>query len=254
MSALAEFQTRFSAALLGTRMDEIEGVARQPGFQVYRNTVVKGLIDVLQANYPAVERLVGADWFQAAAKVYALQNLPREAPLALYGADFPRFLQSFEPAASLPYLSGVAQLDRWWSEAHFARDEACLEASELSLLTVTELGNLQLSLHPATRFGLLQHSAVTIWQCNRPPAVAPDSLEVDDSEEAVLITRPHGAVQTLRLAPNGLQFLQLIDSGASLNAAATQVLQTDDRADIAALLAQLLNAGALTATTAEKIQ
>jgi hypothetical protein len=33
--------------------------ARQPGFAVYRNTVLKGCIDALQANYPTVHALVG---------------------------------------------------------------------------------------------------------------------------------------------------------------------------------------------------
>jgi hypothetical protein len=33
-----------------------------PALAVYRNTVAKGCIDALQANYPAVHTLVGSDW------------------------------------------------------------------------------------------------------------------------------------------------------------------------------------------------
>ena len=33
----------------------------QPAFAVYRNTVMKACIDALQANYPAVTRLVSEE-------------------------------------------------------------------------------------------------------------------------------------------------------------------------------------------------
>ena len=37
---------------------------------------MKGCIDALQANYPAVTRLVGEEWFRAAAAVYVRQAPP----------------------------------------------------------------------------------------------------------------------------------------------------------------------------------
>lgn len=77
---LADFQDRFAQALFGAEEDadpEVASLARQPGFAVYRNTVIKGRIDALQANYPSVTRLVGEAWFRAAAAIYANMDRSR---------------------------------------------------------------------------------------------------------------------------------------------------------------------------------
>ena len=57
---LSTFQDGFSAALLGPPADApwLSALESQPGFAVYRNTVLKGCIDALQANYPTVCQLL----------------------------------------------------------------------------------------------------------------------------------------------------------------------------------------------------
>lgn len=252
MSALAEFQDRFFSALLQGSAQDVPASAAEPRFQIYRNTVIKGLIDVLQANYPTVERLVGAEWFQSAARVYALRHLPKEAPLSLYGEEFPTFLEKFEPAAALPYLSHVAQLDRCWTEAHFAADAPCLTATELASLQAETLGALCVQFHPAARLGVCKHSAVTIWRCHRPPAVPPDSLDVDGGDEAALIARPHGAIEIMPLTQAEWIFVSQLRTGATLNDAAMQALEFDVQTNIANLLAQLLRAGAFAALSTQE--
>jgi hypothetical protein len=69
--SLTQFQDQFAQALFSAEAGpEIAPLACQPGFAVYRNTVMKGCIDALQANYPSVMRLVGEEWFRAAAALY----------------------------------------------------------------------------------------------------------------------------------------------------------------------------------------
>jgi len=112
---LRRFQDAFAYALLepetaAGRAPDIAALVHQPGFAIYRNTVIKGCIDALQSNYPAVARLVGDEWFRAAASIYARANLPTHPALVQYGEGFEGFLSGFEPAAELPYLPGVARL------------------------------------------------------------------------------------------------------------------------------------------------
>jgi len=92
-ATLAQFQDDFIRALRDPDRPA------PPAFAVYRNTVMKGCIDALQANYPAVARLVGEEWFRAAAAVYVREHLPRTPMLLEYGAGFADFLARFEPAA-----------------------------------------------------------------------------------------------------------------------------------------------------------
>ncbi len=105
---LADYQDDFAQALLAddpcSASPALAHLVTQPGFAIYRNTVLKGCIDALQANFPAVARLVGDEWFRAAAAVYARRELPSAPILLSYGRTFPEFLAGFEPAdgASLP--------------------------------------------------------------------------------------------------------------------------------------------------------
>ena len=67
--ALDRFQSEFWRNLWAEPDAEAApgNVASQPGFAVYRNTVVKGCADALLSLYPSVHRLTGDAWMQAVA-------------------------------------------------------------------------------------------------------------------------------------------------------------------------------------------
>lgn len=242
MSALAEFQSEFARALLNPNATLRNRVG--VGLAVYQNTVMKGLVDVLRANYPTVERLVGTEWFESIALLYARNNLPQQPVLALYGAAFPAFVDEPAKAHGLHYLSAVAQLDRLWTETHFAADAAVLQAADLQGGSPDQLPAIKLRRHAATRVAWLPHSAMSIWQHNRPPAQPSDAFEIDDVEQGMLLTRPYGAVLATQISRIEYEFLQHLRSDMSLGEAAIAVLQQYPQADVAAVLAKLLQAGA----------
>jgi len=245
---LATFQDAFAAALLAAEpAGELAGIASQPGFAVYRNTVMKGCIDALQANYPAVARIVGEEWFCAAAAVYARASLPRHPSLLDYGADFAQFLSGFAPAAELPYLASVARLDRFWTEAHAARDEAPVPASALARLSRDALGGTVLRPHAAARWAwFAEIPTYTLWQRNRFAAegVAIDLSALEWRGEGALVLRPDSVVTHLQLDAAGCAFLDACAAGRDIGAAALEALARDPRADLAQMMQRLLEAGA----------
>lgn len=88
---LADFRTQFVQALFSAEADaarEIAKLVAQPGFAVYRNTVIKGRIDALQANYPAVARLIGEEWFRAAAAIFGERSTIGKGPWLQTTSDF----------------------------------------------------------------------------------------------------------------------------------------------------------------------
>jgi len=249
---LAEFQDAFAQALLADAETgaglpiAIAALAAQPGFAVYRNTVLKGCIDALQANYPAVARLVGDEWFRAAAAVYARENLPTHPTLLDYGAGFAGFLERFAPAAELPYLTDVARLDRLWSNAHVAADALPLDPAGLAALMPEETALVRLRLHPAARWRWFDESPIySIWSRSR----AGDGTigEVDWHGEGALLTRPAAEVRQAPLDHAGVAFLDACARGESIAAAVLAALDIDPGADFPALLARLLDAGAFSA-------
>lgn len=244
--ALARFQDAFAHALHAPDAEPaavVAALAAQPAFAVYRNTVMKGCIDALQANYPAVRRLVGEEWFRAAAAIHVREALPAEPTLLRYGADFIRFLARFEPAAELPYLSGVARLDRYWTESHSAATAEALDPAALAGLLPGELANTVLHPHPAARWAWFPDAPIyTIWSRNR--ADAPVEPDLDWRPEGALIVRPRDAVEWLVLNAAGCAFLDACAAGGTLGEAAQAALQAQGDADLALLLAALLKAGA----------
>jgi len=250
-SRLARFQDGFAQALLAPEpaavpdlAPEIAALARQPGFAVYRNTVMKGCIDALQANYPSVSRLVGDEWFRAAAAIFAHEQLPTQATLMHYGLAFAEFLARFEPAAELPYLPGVARLDRCWTESHSAWDETALLPGALAGLTREALASTVLQPHCAARWAWFDQLPVyTIWRRNREGSE--DESDIDWQGEGALLTRPRSVVQWRRLDAAGCAFLDACADGRPLAAAAGAALAARQDADLAALMKTLLEAGAI---------
>lgn len=247
---LSAFQDGLAAALHPGRPivalpPWLAALAAQPGFAVYRNTVTQGCLDALRANYPTVHRLLGDDCFDGAALAFMRRHPPRDARLRLYGAGFAGHLARWRPSAALPYLPGVARLDRLWSESHGAADAPGAEPALLASLAPEALGRLRLRPHPAARWlWCAGHPAYTLWRRHREgePLDAPLAWR----GEGALFTRPEDAVRWCALDAAGCTLLAHCARGLPLGHAATATLRRHPEADLSALLAGLLRAGALT--------
>jgi Putative DNA-binding domain len=244
--SLAGFQQDFGRALFDDG-DSPLALTSQPGFSVYRNTVMKGCVDALEANYPSVARLVGPDWFHAAAALYVRAEPPRDARLQRYGEGFAAFLRGFTPAADLPYLGFVAQLDRGWTESHVAADARPADAGWLAGLAPESLGATVLRPHPAARWAWFDDMPVySIWQRNRSDDAAQhDGLPWQG--EGALLTRPDAAVCWGPLGRGGCAFLNTCAAGRPLGDAAEAALAAEAGIDLTATLSHLLQRGALIA-------
>src|SRR4051812_11879947 len=116
-----EQQTTYTAAFAPALLDpacDVPAVIAGPNgkaatrrFNVYRNNVTVSLIDALAAIYPAVQRLTGADFFRAMARCHVRSNPPTSPLLFDYGHDFPRFIERYDHAQSLPWLADVARIE-----------------------------------------------------------------------------------------------------------------------------------------------
>jgi hypothetical protein len=245
---MARFQGAFTAALFnpGEPSPAIAELVSQPAFTVYRNTVMKGCGDALEANFPSVVRLVGAPWFRAVALDYATWQPPDDASLLNYGRSFPDFLELCAAARELSYLSGVARLDRYWIESHVAGEADC-DPSFLAALAPEELGATAVAPHPAARWRWFPEQPIyTIWSRNRTSEAATGGLDLQWHGEGALLTRPGDPVLWRAASQGECVFLDACAvPGATLagTAAATLALQAD--IDLARLLAGLLGAGAL---------
>ncbi|MGI9449458.1 MAG: HvfC/BufC N-terminal domain-containing protein, partial [Geminicoccaceae bacterium] len=170
MPSLFDVQTDFIDALKDPDRQAPEALVKSPDdqrpkrrFDVYRNNVAVGMIEALRATFPAVERLVGGDFFSAAARVFLDQEPPRSPLLFRYGQTFGNFLDAFPPATSVPYLGDVARLEWARLEAYHAADREPLAIDALGALPENEMGQVTFELHPSLALIKSQWPIVSLW-------------------------------------------------------------------------------------------
>ncbi len=245
--ALATFQAETAAALRAEQPDArpagLDGPAAAR-FAVYRNNFRHGLVQQLGEAYSAVRLLVGENFFAAMARAFIAAYPPQKRSLALYGAEFADFLQSFSPAASLPYLPDVARLERAWLEALHARDAAALEPAAAAALG-ERLPTARFVVHPATRLVRSPHPIVELWRSNRPGA-RPGARRIAGIAQAALITRPRLTVEVQALTPAQAAFAGGLCTGDTV-AAACDAAHEVGPFDLVESFRLLLASGAMTA-------
>jgi hypothetical protein len=139
-------------------------LAPEARLNVYRNTFVGTLTTALRLSFPAVYRLVGAEFFESAARLFIEAEPPRSAWLDDYGDAFPEFLARFARAASLPYLAGVARLEWAVSRALHAPDVEALDLSRLSVLDPADHSRIAFVPHPSVGLVRADHPIDAVWR------------------------------------------------------------------------------------------
>ena len=246
MSPLSRWQDAFARALRGLPPQDptLRAAVAHPAFTVYRNTVWKGWVDALEANYPAAVALTGRDWFRAAAREFAARTPPATPVLATYGDGFAGFLAGFPPAAGLPYLADVARLDRAWTEAHTAADADATTPADLAALPPDALATLSARPHPSLRAFRFDRTIPSLWLANRPDRTG-GVLRLDPHPQGLAILRPREAVETVEIDAASFAFLRACEAGRSILHAAAEARTADPAADLGATLTRITGIGAL---------
>lgn len=244
----SDVQAAFVAALrdpVASMPGNLAGPDRTPvarRFAVYRNNVVAGLIGVVAGAFPAVQRIVGEDFFKAMARAYVLARPPQSPMLMEYGADFADFIAGFAPAASVPYLADVARIERAWREAYHAAEAVPLAPADFAGVPETDLPAINLDLHPSLRVVCSGFPAFTIWRMNagyEPVA----RVDLGRGGEDALIVRPHAEVEIRSLPPGGSAFIEALAHTHTLHEAADLAMTADARFDLSGNIAGLIDSG-----------
>lgn len=234
------FQSWFAASITADRPP----TTTPASFAVYRNTWLKGLIDALDANYPTVAMILGADLFNAVALQFAREHPARTPVLTLYGAIFPDFLARHAVGRDVPYLRDVAALERLWTECFFAFDAAALEPSRFAALEPAEMLGLSLRLHPATRFEKFETPAVTIWQAHHSEGEF-EEIEPEWKAEIVLVTRRGMNISVNLIDEATHRLFAEIRRGRSLDSAIAETAESHPGCDLAGALTAIISSAAL---------
>ncbi len=244
MPALLELQRRMAALLCAEEPSSPEAsyltASAALRLDIHRNTRRSTLINALRLSFPAVQRLVGAEFFDAAARRFISAQPPPGAYLNDYGADFAGFLGDFAPAAALPYLREVAQLEWAVNRALHAADAPGLGLERLAAVAESAWPFVSFIAHPGLSLLRLQYPADLIWRAVlAQDDAAMAQIDPTPDELHLLIERDCTGVQVRRLAGAVWHFTAQLCAGRPLHAA----LGDRPDAQLEAALAAHLSAG-----------
>lgn len=246
----AALQPVFADALLDPDKPVPAGVTAHTGerparrFAIYRNNIVFSLVEALRERFPAVEKIVGREFFSFAARSFVRQHPPRSPLMMQFGENFPDFLNAFEPAAELPYLADVARLESFRVRAYHAADADTLGAEALQAIDPELLQRARLGIHPSVHLLLSRFPAVTIWSMNSGESEL-GTVDFDLPEDA-LVMREGMKVTVRKLMPGGAQFISSLQQLHTFPDAVESALAESGDFDLAGNLATLIAAGAIT--------
>ena len=239
----AALQQRFAAALRDA--DTPGPVASSAGrFSVHRNNVAAGILGVLEARFAVVRQLVGEGFFRAMAAEYTAQDPPRSPILMLYGQTFPAFVANFEPAADVPYLADVAQLEWLQHTAYHATDCSPIGADKLSAIPVEAIATVHFDLHPSLGLLASNFPVLSIWRMHMSDKGAKGGT-LAATPEFALILRPALDVETHEIGAVFHNFTQSLAVGKPLGVAAELALAKHAGFDLQSALAGLISHGAI---------
>jgi uncharacterized protein len=249
----AQQQSAFAAAVLARDVSAAPLQALFVGapdhitrrLNVYRANLQAARLSALQVAFPTVQQIVGDEFFAGLAREYGRAHPSANGNLNHFGAAFAEFLQSFAPAAELPYLSDVAQLDWAMHCADGAEDAPALDARALSQALGTHAAvDVRLQLHPAVQVLASAYPLYDIWLYNQNvnQHAKRGDTEVTTTREAlqgqcVIVHRPQWRATVTQITKAQATALQALQHGQSLQAALAAALAIAPEIDLAQALA-----------------
>jgi hypothetical protein len=247
MAALAELQGAFRAAILADDPARLapevcgDGIAPERRIAIYRNNTMASLTEALAATFPVIRRLVDERFFAFAAHAFIVAAPPRHGRLHGYGADFPRFLETFEAARRLPYLGDAARLEWAMNEAMFETDAMPIDPSSLASVDPAAIEHSRLIAHPSVRLVGSRWPIDLIWEANQTGADG--TVGLDRGEARIVVLRPRLQVVYRSLGPGAFALLRSLVTGRPLVEAAAAAIDAEPDLDLRSALLDHLVAG-----------
>lgn len=248
-------QTEFHSALLDAAQPVPDGLLdadNQPAgrrFSVYRNNVAVSLTEAMHQAFPVITKLLGQQNMDGLAGIFLRQHPPSSPLMMFYGEEFPEFLAGMEQLSHLGYLPDVARLELALRRAYHAADSQPINPEALAI-PPEDLMGATLTLAPATRILRSDWPIFAIWQYNTQT----DAPKPEAGAQDVLITRPEFDPEPNLLPPGGADWISRVQNGLRIGEAFEATIAETPEFDLGTTLALLLQGGAITSVTTERLE
>lgn len=196
------------------------------GLSAYRANARAIAARALEAAFPVLHQLIGAEDFAAMAWALWREQPPRRGDLAWFGEELPAWLQAGMDRLDEPYLPDVARLEWAVHRAQFAQDHEG-PPQGLHRLAEDDPGTLAARFVPGTALVVSAHPVASIWLAHQPEREAEGDARFaevraafeDRRGEAALAWRSGWRVRVTPLPPPLAGFTRDLLAGESLGTA-----------------------------------
>ena len=244
---LAAMQAAFAAAMAGKGDDTVAASLPRPDgprpstrLDIYRNNIASALVRSLEGLYPALVRLMGADFFARVARDYARAHPPAHGRLLEYGFDLPEFVAGYEAAGGYPWFADVGRLELAWHRAYIAVEAKALRADALAGVPPERMADLVFVPHPSSQRLASPYPVSNLWRIALEDEEPEGPVEVEGGAEWLLVIRPGAEVEVRTLMESGFTFLGSLAAGDSLGAAYESACAVDPGFDLETHLSGML--------------
>ena len=247
---IAVDQTRFVEALFDPERPAPEGLVDPVGrpaaarFDVYRNNVIVSLTNALTEAFPAVAGVLGESNFRILARRFVHMHPPKTPVIALYGTEFPAFLESFEPVASLPYLPDVARLESALRHSYHAADSTPADLTQFAEFAPDQIAQTRLTFAASIALVCSPWPIYDIRRFTLEGGAKPQMAAQD-----VLITRPEFDPVLQVLPAGGATWIKAMQTGCTIAHAAQAAEAETPDFELSATLGLLVAGHAITQIT-----
>jgi hypothetical protein len=250
MLSLRDLQTQFETDLFngdaakGSYIRK-DGIAVKERIAIYRNNIFSNYRKALSAVYPVVERLVGEQFFLHTADSYIRAYPSLSGDLNEYGANFPHFLEAFEPVKQLPYLPDVARFE-WLMELVFhAADHAPMALAKLANISQDQYGGLRFAVHPASQLFQSNYPVAKIWQVNQADWQGDCEVNLQLGGCDLLVFRNNFSIVVKPLTKGEYAMLHGLAAGADITTTFCKACEAQTDLDLGRFLQQMIHDGVL---------
>ncbi|MEM7679572.1 MAG: DNA-binding domain-containing protein [Pseudomonadota bacterium] len=201
--------------------------------KVYRNNIVGGITDNVKTAFPILNALVGEAFLELMIRSYLLEYPPENGCLNTYGEDLPDYIDHFEAAKAMPYLSDIARFEAAQNNAYYAPDDSAMSAQDLGEIPTDALEGTLLKLRSSahliySRFPLLKIKGF----CEKQNRAEDENLDITSGKTYVLIIRPELDTKIIELPADEWTFLKFLQDGQPLGQAVEKTLEKHPNFDI----------------------
>lgn len=247
MPSLRDTQAAFSAAIRSGDAGAMAslvvdgGIAPEQRMQIYRNNHRLGALATLQATYPVVERLGGAEWFRGSAARYQQAYPSRSGDLQHLGEHYPDFLRAELHGTPHVYFADVAALEWTYELVLTAEERGPADIASLQAVDPKDYDRLLFVPRPALGLVDSPFPIFAIWHANQPASPKSDAeIRLDAGTSRVLLIRRKDHVELRELSAGSFLLLRQFERGAQLGAAASAVAAAAEGFDLQVCLRELL--------------